>query len=69
MPGLLRHVTICAFVPNTPNLLQGILYLVRLDRGQFSSVPVAEAVKMIISKGKYLPEGLGQVSGSPTQDL
>jgi uncharacterized membrane protein len=58
--------SICAFVPNTPNLLQGILYLVRLDRVQFSSIPVAEAVKMIITKGKYLPEGLGQVSGSPT---
>lgn len=56
--------SICAFVPNTPNLLQGILYLVRADRVQFSSIPVTEAVKMIITKGKYLPEGLGQVPGS-----
>ena len=61
--------SICAFVPNTPNLLQGILYLVRLDRVQFSSVPVAEAVKMIITKGRYLPEGLGRVSSSATQSF
>ena len=60
--------SICAFVPNTPTFLQGILYLVRLDRVQFSSTPVAEAVKMIISKGNYLPEGLGQGFPFPTQD-
>jgi uncharacterized membrane protein len=37
---------ICAFVPNSPNPMQGILYVIRKDQVQFSTIPVADLTRL-----------------------
>jgi uncharacterized membrane protein len=54
---------ICVFVPDAPNPTQGTLFLIPRERVQFSAVNTSEAYKLIVSKGRYLPEGLGKITG------
>ena len=53
---------ICVFVPDAPNPMQGALFLIPRDRVQFSTVKTSEAFKLIVSKGRYLPPGLGKIT-------
>lgn len=53
---------ICVFVPDAPNPMQGTLFLIPKERVQFSGVKTSEAFKLILSKGRYLPEGLGKIT-------
>jgi uncharacterized membrane protein len=54
---------ICVFVPDAPNPMQGGLFLIPRERVQFSEVKTSEVYKLIVSKGRYLPEGLGKITG------
>jgi uncharacterized membrane protein len=53
---------ICVFVPAAPNPMQGALFLIPRDRVEFSGVKTSEAFKLIVSKGRYLPAGLGKIT-------
>lgn len=51
--------TLCVFVPNAPNPLQGRLLFVERSRCAILDVSAEDAFKMILSTGNYLPEGVG----------
>jgi uncharacterized membrane protein len=50
--------TICVFVPNSPNPIQGKLYFVARDKVQFTSLSSDEAFKLLLSTGNYVPDEL-----------
>jgi uncharacterized membrane protein len=52
--------TLCVFVPNAPNPLQGRLLLVDRARCTPLNTSAEDAFKMILSTGNFLPEGLGE---------
>jgi uncharacterized membrane protein len=47
--------TICVFVPNAPNPIQGRLYFVARSRVVFTPLGSEEAFKLLLSTGNYLP--------------
>jgi len=59
--------TICVFVPNTPNPMQGVLQFVRKENMQITALSTVDAFKVILSKGKYLPVEIGESSKEPRQ--
>ena len=52
--------TLCVFVPNAPNPLQGRLLLIDRARCTPLDTSAEDAFKMILSTGNFLPEGLGE---------
>ena len=50
--------TLCVFVPNAPNPLQGRLLFVERSRCTPLDISAEDAFKMILSTGNYLPEGI-----------
>jgi uncharacterized membrane protein len=51
--------TICVFVPNAPNPIQGKLYFVARDKAQPTALTSEEAFKLLLSTGNYVPEEVG----------
>ena len=56
--------TMCVFVPNAPNPLQGRLLIVDRARCTPLDTSVEDAFKMILSTGNYVPEGLSRTMTS-----
>lgn len=50
--------SICVFVPNAPNPIQGKLYFVAREKVQMTSLSSEEAFKMLLSTGNYIAAGL-----------
>jgi uncharacterized membrane protein len=50
--------TICVFVPNSPNPIQGKLYFVAREKVQFTTLSSDEAFKLLLSTGNYVPQEL-----------
>ena len=50
--------TLCVFVPNAANPLQGRLLFVDQSRCTLLDLSAEDAFKMILSTGNYLPEGI-----------
>lgn len=53
VPGEIN--TICVFVPNAPNPIQGKLYFVARDKVIFTPLSSEEAFKLLLSTGNYIP--------------
>src|SRR5688500_7470693 len=59
--------TICVFVPNAPNPLQGRLFFVDRARCEVLNMSVEDAFKLILSTGNYVPEtGLSPTGADTT---
>lgn len=64
VPGEIN--TICVFVPNAPNPIQGKLYFVAKDKVLFTPLSSEEAFKLLLSTGNYVPPTLlGKESAEP----
>jgi uncharacterized membrane protein len=50
--------TMCVFVPNAPNPIQGKLYFVQRDKMRMTSLSSEEAFKLLLSTGNYVPNEL-----------
>jgi uncharacterized membrane protein len=50
--------TLCVFVPNAPNPLQGRLLFVERSRCTFIDASAEDAFKMLLSTGNYIPDGV-----------
>lgn len=51
--------TICVFVPNAPNPMQGKLYFIERAKALFTTLGSEEAFKLLLSTGNYCPAELG----------
>ncbi|WP_428939996.1 DUF502 domain-containing protein [Fontivita pretiosa] len=52
--------TICVFVPNAPNPIQGKLYFAARNKARMTALTSEEAFKLLLSTGNYVPEGCGK---------
>jgi uncharacterized membrane protein len=52
--------TLCVFVPNAPNPMQGKLYFVDRAKAHFTPLGSEEAFKLLLSTGNYCPADLVQ---------
>ena len=50
--------TLCVFIPNAPNPLQGRLLFVERSRCTLVDVSAEDGFKMLLSTGNYIPAGL-----------
>jgi uncharacterized membrane protein len=50
--------TICVFVPNAPNPMQGKLYFIERAKALFTTLGSEEAFKLLLSTGNYCPAEL-----------
>jgi uncharacterized membrane protein len=57
--------TICVFVPNAPNPMQGKLYFVDRAKAHFTPLGSEEAFKLLLSTGNYCPADLVPAAASP----
>jgi uncharacterized membrane protein len=54
--------SICVYVANSPNPIQGKLYFVARDKVRFTSLSSEEAFKLLLSTGNYVPAGIGSAA-------
>ncbi|MGH7214822.1 MAG: DUF502 domain-containing protein, partial [Tepidisphaeraceae bacterium] len=47
--------TLCVFVPNSPNPVQGKLYFARREKVRMTTLSAEEAFKVLLSTGNYVP--------------
>ncbi|MDR2576472.1 MAG: DUF502 domain-containing protein [Puniceicoccales bacterium] len=53
--GFNEEDVLCVFIPTTPNPTSGFLILVPSARCVFLDLPIADAMKMVISGGAFIP--------------